>query len=299
MSGIPVLFVQEQGLAAAWEHSILALRQDGCEIRTEYDAKDSEGHYLNPPSKDSTMLVTVLDPASEPFYHRAFPGGLADLQEYSMEVLDGIKDHWMYQPDPTGTKWKYTYHDRLTKYNARVPGCDYAAPSGPPGDYNQIEDMVQKLAKSPHSRRAQAITWKVWEDTTLSDPPCLQSIWCRVYVDADGVWWLCMNVRFRSRDAYDAAFMNMVALIALMERIAKRIGDVAGCVVRLGRYCDMSDSYHIYGTRLQHCEDGFMKLLRTRTFEDRTWTREFAEPIMQEAIPLIRAKVAAHDAEHA
>jgi hypothetical protein len=36
-------------------------------------------------------------------------------------------------------------------------------------------------------------------------------------------------------------------------------------------------------------------LLRERSFEDRTWTREFAQPFFDEAKPVIAAKVAAQD----
>ena len=291
---IPVLAVQGGCLAAAWERSMMELWQWGCAIRTEYDPKDEAGNYQFPPSRDSTMMVTVLDPMAEPFYHRAFPGGLEDLQEYIMEVTLGIKDHWMKQPDPNGTKWKYTYHDRLTRYT--LPDfCELDPDFG----FNQIADIAEKLAKSPHSRRVQGITWKVWEDNSIDDPPCLQSVWCRVWVDPEtGEWWLCMNVRFRSRDAYDAAFMNMVAMIALMQKIAVEIGRIAGREVKLGRYCDLSDSYHIYGTRLRHFEDNFLKLTRERDWEERTWTREFADPIMASFVPQIMEKVKAQDAKY-
>jgi thymidylate synthase len=211
----------------------------------------------------------------------------------------------MKQPDPNGTKWKYTYHDRLTAYRVpgmKIGGTNWPRESGNPHDcvdYNQIADIANKLAKSPHSRRVQGITWKVWEDNSIEDPPCLQSVWCRVWVDPEtGEWWLCMNVRFRSRDAYDAAFMNMVAMIALQQKIAAEIGRIAGREVKLGRYCDLSDSYHIYGTRLQHFEDNFLKLTRERDWEERTWTREFADPIMKEFVPQIMAKVQVQDAKY-
>ena len=40
------------------------------------------------------MILTVHDPLAEPMIHRDFPGGFEDLQEYVMEVCEGIKDHW-------------------------------------------------------------------------------------------------------------------------------------------------------------------------------------------------------------
>ena len=74
---------------------------------------------------------------------------------------------------------------------------------------DQIEGVCQQLAKTGFTRRAQAVTWKVWEDRECYDPACLQSIWCRI-IEQDQVPRLSMNVRFRSNDAYKAAFMNMV-----------------------------------------------------------------------------------------
>jgi thymidylate synthase len=284
---IPVLTARGTSLAEAWENSLLELWKHGAEIRTEYDARDARGAYLDPPSIDSTMTIVVEDPSSEPLIHRAFPGGLADLEEYRQEVLDGIKDHWVRDPDdPSDQRWEYTYHERLVRY--RAPGAD--AP------VDQLAAVVDKLAESPHSRRAQAITWQPWADQTCFDPPCLQSFWFRIMPDPQDVWHLNMNVRFRSRDAFDAAFMNCFAFVHLMERIASQVGRKAGREVKLGRYVDISDSYHIYGKRREAFEEGFLKQVETRSFEDRTWTRAFAEPLFEEARPAIAEKVKSKDA---
>jgi thymidylate synthase len=285
---IPVLVARGASLAEAWENSLLELWKNGAEIRTEYDAKDAAGNYVDPPSIDSTMTMVVESPSSEPLIHRAFPGGLEDLEEYRQEVLDGIKDHWVRDPnDPNDHRWEYTYHERLVNY--RIPGVEKGV--------DQLAAVVKKLAASPHSRRAQAITWQPWRDLDCDDPACLQSFWFRILPDADGVWHLNMNVRFRSRDAFDAAFMNCFAFVHLMERMAKQIGEAAGREVKLGRYVDLSDSYHIYGKRREAFQGGFLKQVETRSFEDRTWTREFAEPMFEEARPAIAEKVKSKDAE--
>ena len=285
---IPVLTARGKSLAETWESSLLELSKNGAEVRTEYDAKDSDGKFTEPPSLDATMTMVVEDPSSEPLIHRAFPGGLEDLEEYRQEVLDGIKDHWVRDPDdPSDNRWEYTYHERLTAY--RVPGLEKRI--------NQLDQVVEKLSEAPYSRRAQAVTWQPWIDPTCDDPACLQSMWFRVLPDAEDVWHLNMNVRFRSRDAFDAAYMNCFAFIHLMERMAREIGGKAGREVKLGRYVDMSDSYHIYGKRRRAFEEGFLKLVETRSFEDRTWTREFAQTFFEEARPAIAEKVAKKDAE--
>jgi thymidylate synthase len=284
---IPVLCVEAEGLAEAWEKSLLALWQNGGRVSTEYDKK-ADGQSVDAPSLDCTMVMTVLNPASEPFIHRAFPGGLEDLEEYRQEVLFGIKDHWVRDPnDPADDRWEYTYHQRIFAYE--VPGLK--------GKIDQLARSIDKLAASPFTRRAQAITWQPWFDLDCYDPACLQSIWLRVLPDAEDVWHLNMNIRFRSRDAYDAAFMNCFALISLQEHLAAQLAEKTGREVKLGRYTDMSDSYHIYGRRIEHFRQNFLTQVANRDFEDRTWDREFAEEFFVEARPGIKKKVAEVDAQ--
>lgn len=273
---IPVLFVEGQSLAEAWEKSLVSLYQHGCDIKTEYDKPE------DPPSKDCSMTIVVHDPLAEPMIHRDFPGGLEDLQEYVLEVLDGIKDHCVRSAadDADDTRWEYTYHQRLFGYDC--PGMEQV--------YDQIELLAAKLAKTPYSRRAQAITWKVWEDNFCYDPACLQSIWCRVLPDDEGAWVLNANVRFRYNDAYKAAFMNMFALVQLQQRIAKRISELAGRQVLLGRYVHQADSYHIYGSYFDEFQARFLKALETRTFERRTFRYEDVKEIMDAAVPGILEK---------
>ena len=272
---IPVLMVEGNCLAEAWEKSVVSVYQQGCDMRTEYDKPD------DPPSKDSTMTIVVRDPLAEPMIHKSLPCGLEDLQEYVLEVLDGIKDHCIRAADdPDDTRWEYTYHQRLFNYS--VPGV--ARP------YDQIELVARKLAETPYSRRAQAITWKVWEDTICYDPACLQSIWCRVLPDDAGQWRLNTNVRFRSNDAYKAALMNMFALIQLQKRIADRIAELSGRTVVVGRYVHQADSYHIYGSYFREFEERYLKALHSRTFEQRTYRYADVKAIMDDAVPAILDK---------
>ncbi len=88
---IPVLMVEGDSLAEAWEKSLVAVYEQGCDVKTEYDKAD------DPPSKDSSMTIVVHKPLAEPMIHKDFPGGLEDLQEYVLEVIQGIKDHWIRQ----------------------------------------------------------------------------------------------------------------------------------------------------------------------------------------------------------
>ena len=274
---IPVLNVTGKCLAEAWERSVLAVYENGCDIKTEYDKPH------DPPSKDCSITIVVENPLAEPMIHRDMPGGLEDLQEYVMEVLDGIKDHCIRDTaDPDDTRWEYTYHQRLFNYS--LLNSDKI--------YDQIEIVAGKLAEVPYSRRAQAITWKVWEDNTCYDPACLQSVWCRMLKGENDQWLLNTNVRFRSNDAYKAAFMNMFALIMLQQKIANRIAELSGLDVGLGRYVHQADSYHIYGSYMEEFESRFMRMYRERSFAERCFRYDDMKPIMDEAIPGIIEKVA-------
>ena len=253
MNGIPVLVVEGDCIARAWENSLVKLYQEGCDISTQYDKPD------DPPSKDATMLITVSEPLAEPMIHRDMPGGFEDLQEYVMEVCEGIKDHWVRDAsDATDTRWEYTYHQRLFSYT--VPSLAQSV--------DQIEGICRQLAKTGFTRRAQAVTWKVWEDSECYDPACLQSIWCRI-IEQDQVPRLSMNVRFRSNDAYKAAFMNIFALVQLQRNIARRVSELTGREVALGRYChhgrQLPHLWFQYGTSSNRV---FSEPLRSVTSKD-------------------------------
>ena len=275
MIGIPVLSVRGDCIARAWEESLIELNTNGCCIKTQYDKPG------DPPSKDATMLITIENPLGEPMIHMDFPGGPEDLQEYVMEVCEGIKDHLVRdRRDPGDTRWEYTYHQRLFGYE--VPGL---------GGFDQIETICRKLAETSFTRRAQAITWKVWEDNDCYDPACLQSVWCRI-TEFEDVPVLSMNVRFRSNDAYKAAFMNMFALVQLQQKIAARISELSSRGVRVGRYCHLADSYHIYGSYFREFEGRFLGALEKRSFEQRTMRYDDVRDMMEQARPAILEKAA-------
>jgi thymidylate synthase len=98
----------------------------------------------------------------------------------------------------------------------------------------------------------------------------LQRLWFRI-IELDGVKQLEMNSHWRSRDAYKAAFMNIYALTDLQRIVAERISKNRNEKVEVGRYADISDSYHIYGFYFDEFERSFLKLVKERTFEKRTW----------------------------
>jgi len=263
---IPTLTVSGRTLPEAWEKAVLACWSEGVAIKTEYDKPG------DPPSRDCTMLWTVEDPFAEPRIHRAFPGGLEDLEVYRQEVVEGVHDHWIC---PEEGKWTYTYHKRLFAYDIEGQTID------------QVAAVVDRLARSGHTRRAQAITWNPKLDGPTEDPPCLQRLWFRMLEDDAGGLVLNMNAHWRSRDAYKAAYMNVFALTDLQRVVAGRIAQKTGRAVRVGRYADLCDSFHIYGSYF-HDFEGFLRMVEKRSFEDRTWPSAYAEPMFAEARERLR-----------
>ena len=252
------IHVVEPHLPVAWERAVLACWEQGEGFPTEYDKPG------DPNSRDVTALIHVTDPFAEPRIHRAFPGGLEDLEKYRAEVLYGVHDHWI---DPAAGKWEYTYHQRLFAYG--VPSV---------GVFDQIAAAAEKLREVPYTRRAQAVTWQVWNDTNINDPACLQRLWFRI---ADGR--LHMNAHIRSNDAFKAAFMNMYAFTELQREVARRLG-VAG-----GEYLHIADSFHIYGSYFEEFE-GFLHTVRQRPPEQRVYTTQFAREFFADGCAALLAE---------
>ena len=210
-------------------------------------------------------MTHVPEPLAEPQIHRAFPGGLADLEKYRAEVIYGVHDHWV---KPEEGKWEYTYHDRM--FNYRVPGLREPI--------NQIEQCIRMLKECGYTRRAQAVTWKAWEDVGIADPACLQRMFFRVQ---DGE--LNLNVNMRANDAFKAAFINMYAFIELQKMVAARVG------VPVGDYVHIADSFNVYGSYFAEFE-GFLKLVAARSPEQRVWSTDGALPMFIEGCDTLLAE---------
>jgi len=204
-----IIVVEADLLPEAWEKSLVQLAEKGSVINTEYGEK----------SIDASAIIVLRNPFAEPRIHLKgiIAGSLKGLLDYVDEVLKGVHDHLV-------EKFGYTYHERLFAYKL---------PSGAVID--QIKEVIDKLKKTPYTRRAQAITWQPWKDLYSEHPPCLQRMWFRVVNDK-----LIMHVHMRSNDALKAAFMNIYAFTELQRYVAKQLD------VRVGHYIHMVDSYHVY-----------------------------------------------------
>ena len=284
MKNIPILFVEGRTLAEGYEKALISLYRQGVRVATQYDKPG------DPPSIDATMNITVLEPWEDPMIHKAFPGGIEDLQEYVLE-LSGAKDHWVKNMnDPDDTRWEYTYHGRLAAWGSwKERRGDHSVEAG---SYriDQIEKVVAKLTAQPYTRQAQMITWMPNLDFDCYDPPCLQSIWYRLLFDEEGVGWLNCNVRFRSNDAWGANFMNMFGFTHFnREMVADEIALRSGRRIELGRLNWHADSYHIYGKSIEEAEARLFGRLESTTFEERVFN--FRDPTIRQIYEEARGQV--------
>ena len=250
-SFIPTISITGDNIPEAWEKAVLAVWERGVDIKTQYDKSE------DPPSKDATVMITVNDPFAEPRIHKNLPGGPAELESYRQEVVLGIHDNWI---DGSDGHWLYTYSQRLFKYSP----CENLKDSKSPKPFvpvDQIQYIIDNLSETWYSRRAQAITWMPTCDPKINEPPCLQRIFCRILADEDGNPVLNMNTHWRSRDLYKAWLFNVLGLTDLQRIIAEKISEKIGRTVKVGRYVDISDSLHLYGSYFKDMEPEIRKML--------------------------------------
>ncbi len=273
---IPTLHIEADSIPRAHFRAIKAVWEKGARIRTEYDKKDSEGQYIDPPSRDARVLIEVTDPFTEP----RFPPILhSEIGVYIAEIM-GAKDHLVLSMKelldairqggvPDQQRWPYTYSGRIRRY--LTLDAVLAAINGPghkqegleaqvlnaldQRTINQIDLAVERIVATPHSRRAMLTTAIPFIDNfLLEDVPCLREIQLRVMVNEDGCQVLNMNTTWRSRDLYKAWPDNVIGLTFLQRHIAGMIERKSGIETKVGSYADYSCSLHIYGSYFKEIE---------------------------------------------
>ncbi len=239
---IPSLHVVGDCIPQAYFRAMKAVWEHGMAIRTEYDRKDDSGAFIDPPSRDARVLIEVKDPFAQP---RFPPISFCEIGVYIAEIM-GVKDYRVVPFDKlqtavggelTAQEWPYTYHQRL-----------FAHPDAGGSIVDQIAIATDRVAQTPHTRRAVASTAVPNLDPYLKeDIPCLREMQLRCPEDADGNLMLNMNTMWRSRDLYKAWGDNVVAITFLQQVLARQVEAKAGRPVHVGSYADYSCSLHIYG----------------------------------------------------
>jgi len=238
----PIL-IEGNSIAKVWENALIALYNSHEIVRTQYDFNPLTKEQT-PPSIDAPVIMFVEHAMNEPKLHCCLEGGPAELAEYTLEVVSGIKDHWIKQ-NPNDTQWLYTYHSRLANWGGQCnsasiiedapidqqnPWTQLAFSRKINGEIkyqiidpiDQIQDIINQISETPYTRRAIAITGVPCLDKGQQDPPCLRTITCRGFY-RNYCLEIDMKVHFRSRDAWGAALFNMNALVQLQKYITEQI----------------------------------------------------------------------------
>jgi len=256
--------------------------EEGFRIRTQYDRKKGD-RYIDPPSRDSRVLVEVKNPFNQP---RFSPFSHSEIGKYIAEVCWGVKDHLVKDvaqikrelaegdaadKESEGKHWPYHYHQRIFAYPLA---------NGTTLDQSQVE--LERIAKDPHTRRAMLTTAVPWLDHYFAeDLPCLKEIQLRgepltdsdltegvmevlttfdssispedyrVRVKQEKVMQLHMGTTWRSRDI-KAWGDNVNALTFLQRMFAEELTYMTGNIWVPGSYTDESHSLHVYGQDFTH-----------------------------------------------
>lgn len=220
-------------------------------LGVEYPCPD-----YNTTMKELPMTIHVKDANAEPFISKLFPGGHHELQQYTMEICDGILD---FMVGAAENVWEYTYHQRFEK---------------------QLPWVIEELKRNPYSRRAIMNIRDFEIDSSNEHPACLQSIHFAIREDK-----LNMTVMMRSNDAVQATFMNAVGFIALQNKVAKELN------VPVGSYTHIAYSFHAYENCFDKLRNYANKIAMT-DLEDLTYQYDpFYKEIMEAEIPSIMKMV--------
>ena len=235
-------------LPEAYHKALLELHERG-------DFTPCPDYHTN--QKECSMTMVVEQPLGEPLISRLFIGGFKELEQYRLEMLDGILDFEIERGN-----WAYTYHSRMAE---------------------QVPFVIRDLKRNPSSRRAviDIRDWRHDAEEGNENPACLQHI---QYFIRDGQ--LHCKVLFRSNDACKATYMNAFALIMLQQRIAGELG------VEMGTYTHRANSFHCYEKDFGMLDGYVKRITEAEDIDDITYEYEDVwKPMMEAARPEIDAMV--------
>jgi len=221
--------IRAPSIGRAHELVVKMILEKGGVLRTEDDEATIEFEEVAM-QVDTPLAAPMTSPHSR--FQKKF------VEQYARDLIEGSK-----------ASFEYDYHGRLFEWGERLTS------TGQDVHIDQIAYIVDKLKKSPESRRAIAITWNPVIDEQLDDCPCLQLVQCilrngsPIKLHEDNGLSSCklhMRVVFRSNDMLTAAGANMYALVRLQSHIANRLE------VPAGTYTHISLVPHIYYLRDMH-----------------------------------------------
>jgi len=250
-------FVKGRTLPEAYHKALVELYQHG-EVTTCKDYGQQQ--------KELAMTIIVEEPLAEPMVSRLIIGGFYELQQYIMEVLDGILD---FKIGDSENAWEYTYHDRLV---------NFPMPEGQRLD--QLQFVIDELKRAPDSRRAVINIRDNGVDPFNSHPACLQHL--QFFIRGGK---LHMKILMRSNDGVEATFMNAFAFVMLQKKVADELG------LPMGSYAHRANSFHCYEKDFGLL-DQYINGIQNKPLDEITYEYDgFFQDIMEEAIPDIKKAV--------
>ena len=122
---------------------------------------------------------------------------------------------------------------------------------------NQINYLIDKLSKSPYSRRALVVSWDHEKDQNIENPPCIIGVQGIITEN-----FYNHTVIIRSNDMFKAWPVNFVAQIELAKFIVNEINKRANTDYKLGSVTSISISAHIYQTDFERAKKVIEKYSR-------------------------------------
>ncbi len=86
---LPVYHVEAGSIPEAYYGALKAVHFGGHTLRTQYDRRDSDGNFIDPPGKDARVTIRIRDPFAQPRYPAL---SYCERGKYIAEFL-GAKDH--------------------------------------------------------------------------------------------------------------------------------------------------------------------------------------------------------------
>jgi thymidylate synthase len=218
-------------------------------IQTHVNKKEFTLEFRTTPGQDDFLTVEVLYPQNEP---QISPGA-----SYGELLADAYRKQFLtLSPPNDGKEATYTYYNRLADYPHLEDASEevYDASEGDvtsewvgDGDgrgYNQLQELIKKLAGDWNSRRGVMVTWNPMLDATSREPPCMDMIQC-VIRDK----FLFMRIVFRSQDWLSAGGENLIGCSAFQQYIVNGINNISDGCCTCGSMTIISLIPHIYSKR--------------------------------------------------
>jgi len=197
----PFFQIEARSIPEAYYEALRAVHFGGHSLRTQYDRRDPDGTYIDPPGKDAKVAIRIREPFAQP----RFPAlSYCERGKYIAEFL-GAKDHLVVPyrelvdkvhagEEFEATQWPYCYHQPPDGLPARGRHCH--RPAGP-----DPRQTCEGPDHAPGDRDTRVPEIDLFMQPTC---PAWERLQLRAIEDDRGRLLLNMHTVWRSRDLYKA-----------------------------------------------------------------------------------------------